>query len=91
MADSLTIVGGDQADTLRAVLRSGIYQLRSEHEALEARAKERERRKQVGAERQEKTISESKRRKMEADSRVGYVSLRSQCSAALGADLPPLS
>ena len=40
--------------------------MRSEHEALESRAREQERRKEVGIKRQEETVSESKRRRAEA-------------------------
>ena len=67
LADSLTKPGGDPADTLRSVLRSGKYQLRSEHEALESRAAEKARGQALGAQMQESTLHAVKRRKVDKD------------------------
>ena len=55
LADALTKPAADPADTLRGVMRGGRYQIFSEEKALSDRAVERQRRKELGEQRQRET------------------------------------
>lgn len=55
LGDCLTKSTADSCDTLRSVLRTSMYQISSEKQALADRAEERERRRMLGMKNQEKT------------------------------------